>query len=203
MRKTKLSVALGLGALTAFAMACGTAPPADQPGTLLPSSGPLPSASTMGSPTTASAAASVASPLPTSTANEDLLDVAQVGVLSTSKPPACPADIKTECSLSDDRCVKPGFTCQCYQEMVPNCGGAAAIPTWAGPRAWHCQPEDRQAKREDGCPFYNPGNGAACTSEGKRCAYGGGCDYQRITATCSKGLWRLPPASDRPRNPPP
>ena len=201
VHKTKLSVALG--ALIAQAMACGTSPPADQPVTLLPSLGPLPSTSATGSLPAASAA-SVASAQPTSTLNQDLLDVAQVGVLTTDKAaPACPADIKAECSVSDDRCVKPGFKCQCYQEMVPNCGGAAAIPRWAGPRAWHCEPEDRQAKREDGCPFYNPGNVAACTSEGKQCAYGGPCSFQFVTATCTKGLWRLPPATDPPRSPPP
>ena len=199
VHKTKLIVALGLGALIAQAMACGTSPPADQPVTLLPSLGPLPSTSATGS----LPAASVASAQPTSTVKEDLLDVAQVGVLSTSKPPACPADIKAECSLSDDRCVKPGFTCQCYEDTVPNCGGAAARPMPPEPRLWHCEPEDRQAKREDGCPFFNPGNGVACASEGKKCEYGGGCAYQRVIATCSKGRWTLPPGSDRPMPLPP
>ena len=213
MHKTKLIVALGLGALTALALACGTAPAADQPVTSLPSASALPAGSTTvtlpaGSTTVtlpaASVAASVASPLPTSSAGNDQLDVAQVGVLTTDKvAPACPANIKAQCSKSGDSCVKPGFICECFENIVPNCGGAAAIPTLAGPPVWHCQPQDRKAKREDGCPFYNPGNGAACTSEGKKCQYGGPCSYQAVTATCSKGVWSLPPDSDRPMSLPP
>ena len=195
MRKTKLIVALGLGVL--LAIACGTSPPADQPVTQLTASAAATGSAPVVVPQpTASATSSAAAPQPTSTVKEDPLDVAQVGVLSTDKPPACPADIKAECSFSDNRCVKPGFTCECYEMIDASCSGAAARPTLPGPRVWHCQPEDRKAKREDGCPFYSPDSGTACASEGKKCQYGGQCNFQGVTATCSKGRWSLPPMAD-------
>lgn len=121
---------------------------------------------------------------------------------AVASAPACPANLRSSCT-PDARCAKPGSICTCYSEMPVHCGGAAALPTPPHPPSWHCEPTDREAKREDGCPYFTPGDGVACSSEGKVCSYEHGCDYNRMVATCTKGAWKRPVGWDQPHSLPP
>lgn len=116
--------------------------------------------------------------------------------------PVCPANLHSNCT-PDARCAKPGSICTCYSEMPVQCGGAAALPLPPHPPSWHCEPTDREAKRDDGCPYFTPADKAACSSEGKVCSYEHGCDYNRVVTTCTKGAWRRPAGWDQPHSPPP
>lgn len=84
-------------------------------------------------------------------------------------------------------CEYAEATCSCTPP--PQCGGAYMPHPPGSPGGYACNPKSPNVLRIDGCPFYAPKNGAACTGSLK-CTYGA-CFWMQTIANCKGSAWSV------------
>lgn len=88
-------------------------------------------------------------------------------------------------------CQYKGWTCACQSMLEGYCGGAPPRPRMSEQGALVCQPTNRAALREDGCPWYEPKHDKRCQVDTSlTCAYEPDCSTL-VVAQCVDGRWSV------------